>query len=79
MFSLFTGLYTASVGGNQVEGRYYATRRPRRNLIYRVYPTPMKKVNVPGHGQWLFVSNVSSRHTRRLYFERAEIQERLIS
>lgn len=25
MFSLFTGLYTASVGGNQVEGRYYAT------------------------------------------------------
>lgn len=39
----------------------------------------MKKVNVPGHGQWLFVSNVSSRHTRRLYFEQAEVQERLIS
>lgn len=38
-----------------------------------MYRTPVKKVNVPGHGQWLFVSNVSSRHTRRLYFERAEV------
>lgn len=50
MFSLFTGLY--SVGGNQVEGRYYAT--PRRNLIYRAYRTAVKKKSTE-HGYHLAV------------------------
>lgn len=47
MFSLFTGLYTGSVGGNQ-EGRYYATPSATSKLdLPRVPHGEKKKVNVP--------------------------------
>lgn len=53
MFSLFTGLYTGSVGGNQ-EGRYYATPSATSKLdLPRVPHGGEKKSQRSGHGYHL--------------------------
>lgn len=80
MFSLFTGLYTASVGGNQVEGRYYATPSATSKLDLPRVPHAGEKSQRSGTRTLVVicVERFVSTHTR-LYFERAEVQERLIS
>lgn len=80
MFSLFTGLYTASVGGNQVEGRYYATPSATSKLDLPRVPHAGEKSQRSGTRTLVIicVERFVSTHTR-LYFERAEVQERLIS
>lgn len=80
MFSLFTGLYTASVGGNQVEGRYYATPSTTSKLDLPRVSHAGEKSQRSGTRTLVIicVERFVSTHTR-LYFERAEVQERLIS